>query len=248
MEQIKYTYIKKKTKYYELFVFLLTFFYLCYHCCFLNIETKNFTEINSVAHGALKYDIPLIGLFIIVFVVLFIVCAVTNIRGLSSVLFLLPIIKVFVGSKYYIYPNSVYYYYDHPQEVYMAIGLISIVCLGTIMLILLFTNFKKYNKVLKTVTVISSFLGMGSAIWAATYSAGISDYDSVCLCVIIGFEIALVFGSYKTVEITDNSPKKVIEKTSDDIVKTIKKYKELLDNGVITQEEYDKKKKEVLNF
>ena len=38
-----------------------------------------------------------------------------------------------------------------------------------------------------------------------------------------------------------------IQNTNDPITE-VKRYKELLDNGIITQEEFDKKKKELLNL
>ena len=38
-----------------------------------------------------------------------------------------------------------------------------------------------------------------------------------------------------------------VQNTNDPITE-VKRYKELLDNGIITQEEFDKKKKELLNL
>ena len=65
--------------------------------------------------------------------------------------------------------------------------------------------------------------------------------------------ICLISGTYKKVDLADvkaieNMNLKFDDKqNSDNIPERIKEYKELLDMGIITEEEYEKKKTELLN-
>lgn len=88
--------------------------------------------------------------------------------------------------------------------------------------------------------------------------AGIIVYDS---SIILGAAysilsiapICLISGTYKKVDLSDvkaveNMNLKFYDKqNSDNIPERIKEYKELLDMGIITEEEYEKKKTELLN-
>lgn len=47
---------------------------------------------------------------------------------------------------------------------------------------------------------------------------------------------------------SEETPAKSNNTTENDNIEEIKKYKELLDSGIITQEEFEKKKKELLNI
>ena len=48
----------------------------------------------------------------------------------------------------------------------------------------------------------------------------------------------------------DDAPAKAAELVTpaDDVVEQLKKYKQLLDSGIITQEEFDAKKRQLLNL
>lgn len=245
MDNVKYQYVKKNTKPLEFVIFILTIIFQFYNIYIVFNETKQFTDF-SVEQGVLRFELASIIILLIVSFVLMIVTAISKVRGLSSIVFLMPIFKEIIGSLFY-WRRGVYYI-GHPEELFVPLALTILICLIIIALFMCYMNIEKIAKSLKPITTIVLFLGMADMIWVATDLNWYAVLEvSVPICILIGFEIALSFCAYKTVEFLDYDSTNVIVKSSNEIVETIREYKELLHLGIISQDEFDKKKKELLN-
>lgn len=88
--------------------------------------------------------------------------------------------------------------------------------------------------------------------WAYSYEPPYTAHESFIIAVMVGSVILAIVGFVLLLLGQGNSGQS--EKTDTngrmdtDIVDELKKYKGLLDSGVITQEEYDEKKKQLLGL
>lgn len=249
MEQIKYKYIKKKTKPLEIIIFILILIFQSYNIYIVFNETKRFTNF-SVMQGVLKFELISTIILLILSFIFMILTAISRIRGLSSIIFLMPICKEIIGSSFYWRRGL--YYVDHPEELFIPLASTILICLIIIVIFVCYMNVEKIAKRLKPITTMALFLGMADMIWVATnlnwYTHSPELQIDIPICILIGFEIALNFSAYKKIKITDDTPIKIRTSLNNNAADTVKKYKELLDNGAITQEEFEKKKKQLLNF
>lgn len=91
----------------------------------------------------------------------------------------------------------------------------------------------------------------GQRIDSFTKSKGLNGSDMATLCLILGIFIPIVACILMQDKINTICTNKATNTVSQEQSKTtdeLKKYKELLDSGVITQEEFDAKKKQLLGF
>ena len=91
----------------------------------------------------------------------------------------------------------------------------------------------------------------GQRIDSFTKAKGINNSDVATLCLILGIFIpvvAYIIMQDKINTLCTNKTTNTIVKEQTNIVDELKKYKELLDSGVITQEEFDAKKKQILGL
>lgn len=80
--------------------------------------------------------------------------------------------------------------------------------------------------------------------------------DMATLCLILGIIIPVVacilmqdkFNQLCTVNVIDQREEKPIQKTENEAIENLERYKQLLDKGIITQEEFDAKKKQLLGL
>ncbi len=237
----KYQYVKRNTQLLEIIISVLTILSLFYNIYIIFRETYGFTDF-SVNQGVLIFELISVVVLLLLSFIVIIITVIGKIRGLSSiVIFLIPISKEIMGSVFYWRRGNV----TELESVLIPIVVTIILCLINIILFICYMNIEKIAKSLKPITTICLFLGIPDMIWAwvATDLGWHSVFGLiVSICVLIGFEIALSFCAYKTIEICN----KVTVRSNDEIVKTIKEYKELLDLEVINQEEFDEIKKELL--
>ena len=77
--------------------------------------------------------------------------------------------------------------------------------------------------------------------------------DIATLCLILGIIIPVVacvlmqdkFNQLCTVNVIDQREEKPIHKTENESIENLERYKQLLDKGIINQEEFDAKKKQL---
>ena len=92
--------------------------------------------------------------------------------------------------------------------------------------------------------IIAAFLGLIPAKIAKDkgYSFGLWWFFGWMLFIVA--IIAVMFLPNKNAQDQKNNPLPYVQNSADELMK----YKELLDNGVITQEEFEAKKKQILNL
>ena len=121
------------------------------------------------------------------------------------------------------------------------------------LLYILITKSKDKNSV-KKVSIISSLIM--STLWTSTYFWGITYYNSTVFIIYIVsyivFGIALYFVNFNMFYIEENKKQQEDAKNEngdnfdENKYENLKKLKQLLDDNIITQEEFEKEKKKIL--
>lgn len=159
--------------------------------------------------------------------------------------FLLGLIFHFDSIVYFIYPWAFSFYYFWPSVILVVLGFI---CKGTEVVI---TNRRTYGKTLfgsrvdlpiDSISAVATFWAKGISISTSSGRisfAFIKNRDEIHKVV----SNLLISRQEKDI---GTPMTKGIDKQSD--ADELKKYKDLLDSGIITQEEFDAKKKQILGL
>lgn len=232
------TFEKRSVKSFEVTNLILLFVFVLFYTFFV--------EIKSV-----KYDFVLSEFFPLLIISPFLIAgAITlkRIRGFSAFVLLLPIFRVFSGA------NS----FGQSYNQYVLIGIIELVVFS-ITIVSTFVYLNKRLKIAKVFSILFLIVAQGylavESVWGligvnkSNYSLmylkfSISSFASLLLLLIL---FICIIRAYKTIK-PKKEPKVLKPKKDSQIgnADKIKEYKELLDLGIITQEEFEQKKKELL--
>lgn len=207
---------------------ILNVFILVYYLCNIFYDSHHIT-------------VYVVGAFLIISSFVLIICKKAQ-SGISSLLYFILSFIFEIDSLYYCFINGL--------MVEFNAGILVSIFVFILPILMIAVYFKKPNKlfcVIISLLISAIIITRGISLF---FVFDLSNLFSVVLLLLVLFQIIL---SFKFEKKTNNIISELTEENQDIIIKNesiddLYKYKSLLDNGAITQEEFDAKKKELLNM
>ena len=140
---------------------------------------------------------------------------------------------------------------SHLRLLGMTIVPVILYLLTVIVIIHYLTKPSKSKLIVSNVLLVMSAVGNFLVNSHAIYNI-LSDEEMIITYIILVFALLILNLAYKNIKIVETeSPNMNVKQANNinsDLPETIKQYKALLDEGIITQDEYEKKKKELLEL